>query len=922
MKLQAKLIMVVVPLIVVPLLTLGFVGYYQLRDVSTKMTMSEMREALTQVGQGIETTVRTAKANVELFANAATLRRYVLTADDGERYRLMLRPLLRQFAGYQDAYPEYEEIRVLLPDGYEDARATEGNIANASEEEGGSPWFDALQKSEEPTYTTFFRNPDTGDDALLVVKKLLLKDPATDPLLAEPKFRGYLAVTVGLGSTRDRLESKTLASGGSLFLVGGIGAETGGGRVLFASEGDAAAAHLDREIFSRVRASLDSRLPVTAEIAGEQVMLLAHAVRPDLILVGCLPQSALLAASRRLGKLVAIVMVIATVASAGLMLIVLRAMVVSRVASLEAFAKEIGRGNFDSSLEVRSADELGELAREFTLMSQGLAKSRHALEVYQGNLEAEVAERTAELVLAKEQAEGANRAKSQFLATMSHEIRTPMNGVLGMAELLSSTALSSKQLRFVAAIHRSANSLLAIINNILDFSKIEAGKLTLDPAPFDLRELVEDVVDLCAERACKKRVELICAVSASLHGRHVGDEVRLRQILVNLAGNAVKFTEAGQIVVRVECEQAAGDDGETLRFAIEDTGIGIPFEAQARIFESFTQADGSTTRKYGGTGLGLTITHQLVALMGGELSVTSTSGEGSTFAFTLALPRECVAEAAEPMDGLRGARVLLVSGNDTRRDVFEEQLAAWGAACDTAAADELALTLLRLGGGYDLIVIDGHCARVGGLELARRMTTESGDNGAPILLISPMCEPNLSEAPREAAVHWTLASPVRQRVLYETLCEMLTGEVRSDGMPAPAADASSLPSSDRPGRILVAEDNPVNQEVALSMIELLGHQVTVVDNGREAVEALTLGSWDVVLMDCQMPVMDGFEATAEIRRRELERTAARTPVIALTANAVQGDRERCLAAGMDDYLSKPFCIDQLRAMLTQWLPAT
>ena len=386
------------------------------------------------------------------------------------------------------------------------------------------------------------------------------------------------------------------------------------------------------------------------------------------------------------------------------------------------------------------------------------------------------------------------------------------------------------------------------------------------------------------------------------------------------------------MVVRVELGRTEGDGTGTgrdapadiLRFAVEDSGIGIAPEAQARIFESFTQADGSTTRKYGGTGLGLAITHQLVALMGGALGVASTPGEGATFAFTLSLPRDAEADDRTPMDALRGAHLLLVGGNDARREVLEEQFAAWGAMCDAAADNELALTLLRLGGdGYGAIVVDGLCARVDGLDLARRIDAEGRRGEAPILLINPMCEGSSSEMLREAGIGWTLASPVRQQVLYETLCEMLTGAGKDVGALEAAASAPAQARAGegaaRAGRILVAEDNPVNQEVALSMLELLGHEVTVVDNGREAVEALAAGRWDVVLMDCQMPVMDGFEATAEIRRREQASEAGRVTVVALTANAVQGDRERCLAAGMDDYLSKPFSLDQLREMLDKWL---
>lgn len=534
-------------------------------------------------------------------------------------------------------------------------------------------------------------------------------------------------------------------------------------------------------------------------------------------------------------------------------------------------------------------------------------------------LEARVAARTEELTRAKEAAEAASRAKSEFLANMSHEIRTPMNGVLGMAELLLNSPLTEKQRRLADSVHRSGTALLGIVSDILDFSKIEAGKLALEQIEFGLRQTIEEAVDLFAEPARKKGLALACAISGDIPDNVVGDPVRLRQILLNLVGNAVKFTACGRVTVRAT-GLAHKDQTLTVRFDIADTGIGIPPDVQARLFTAFSQADGSTTRRFGGTGLGLAIVKQLVHLMDGDVGVTSIPDQGSTFWFTVRLGDPTHRETIPPTDDpfLSRRRVLIVDGDFADRSIIAEHLTSWGAETFSADSGSAAWTLLQehaeKGTPFDLVILDVRMPGMGGLTLADAITADPVVHNVARLALSASDRPPYGENAEKLGFFAWLRTPVQPSLLRDCLQRHCA---RTAAMPRHQTPMAVEPACFL-GRVLLVEDNPVNREVALGMLDMLGYQAVCAANGLDALARLSEKSYDLVLMDCQMPDIDGFTATAEIRNRERQMKTARLPIIALTANAMNGDQERCLAAGMDDYLSKPFSQQALAEVLARW----
>ncbi len=614
----------------------------------------------------------------------------------------------------------------------------------------------------------------------------------------------------------------------------------------------------------------------------------------------------------------------------------------ARVAELESeiqrLQKKLGQAEkVKRTLMERVERSLGAVGSSYhlfersILLEQEIKQRTTALEDANEALRREIADRLRaerdlevsrdDALRAREEAVRANRAKSAFLATMSHEIRTPMNGVIGMTELALDTELTAFQRDCLECVRASANALLDLINDILDFSKIEAGHLELESIGFSLRDCLSEALRTLVPRASAKGLELVCEVRPDVPDALIGDPCRLRQILLNLVGNAVKFSETGDIVVLVENGSEAGKKAK-LQFAVRDQGIGISPELKSQIFQAFVQADGSTTRKYGGTGLGLSISSRLVEAMGGSLSVESAPGLGSTFRFGIdcgiaeAAPRS---SAAVEVSALSGRPALVVDDNETNRRILVEMLDGWG-MIPTAVADGMsALRELQRADGagapFQIVITDGNMPGIDGFQLIELMRANPRHQGIPALLLTSMGREETTRS-HQLAISAYLQKPVKQSDLLQVIRRTF-GEAEAAARPRPSHSGRQVVrGTARPLRVLLVEDEVVNQKVATAILTRCGHQVSLASNGREAVTMAGAGGYDVILMDVQMPEMDGLEATREIRRREPPGT--RVPVVAMTAYAMAGDRERCLDAGMDDYLSKPIAPDALIGLLERW----
>jgi two-component system, sensor histidine kinase and response regulator len=545
---------------------------------------------------------------------------------------------------------------------------------------------------------------------------------------------------------------------------------------------------------------------------------------------------------------------------------------------------------------VRGEKEMWQIAERTALADRRLAE----LEATRETLET-----------AKEAAEAASRAKSDFLANMSHEIRTPLNGVIGMAHVLMRRQLNVQQMQCAKVIEGSAQSLLWLVNDILDFSKIEAGKLELHATDFDLEEAVESVIEMLSQKAAEKKLEFGCSIQPRANRRFRGDRERLTQILVNLVGNAIKFTERGEVFVEVDllAEQA---DGATLRFTVRDTGAGIPADRRDRLFKSFSQVDSSMSRKYGGTGLGLAISRQLVELMGGQITCESEIGKGSVFYFNITLALcETPAPRRQATVGLQGMRILAVDDNAAYREILQNQLTSWGFDAVTAPHAEQAMIELRrardAGRPFCMAILDFVLPGLNGMQLGAEIKADPTLRDTHLLMLTAMQQLIDAEEIKRTGITHCLTKPMRQSQMFDAIMETVLATDAKAAQPAAIPAGSPTSGRSRQAHLLLAEDNPVNQTVAFELLQDSGFTCDVANDGNAAVEAVQRQHYDLILMDCQMPGMNGFDATRKIRQLEADGVlrGPRRPIIALTANAIAGDRDRCLAAGMDDYISKP-----------------
>lgn len=911
MKLQSKFALTLVPLVTIPMLYLGWTAIKHLQEVETVHRVEQLQIAEDQMRKKFEELQEDALKTVEILRKSPVVWNYLLTDNDEHRLKIMLPDLRDELTAMQGAYPFLSVISVLRTNGIADARIAPDSDTNSVGKSvaGISLARLKLLEPDRPFITLQLREKQ-GDWCMLVGSMLMLG--ARDPALPTDNraHLGYLVMEVTLNAYAQQVYSRTIGKSGAMLLVDAQG------RLML--KGQAAGAVTPWGAMAiDIPATFTASTSRLVRLEGMSPFIArATALMPGLYLVAHMSHAEATAMTPGFDRKVWTLTLIGVVTSLLVMALALRHHVLHSVRALNSAAEEIQFGNMSVPIPESNSDELGELGRSFAAMRLGVARSKAEIASYQKELEEKVAA-----------AQSANQAKSQFLANMSHEVRTPINGVIGMLYLLGKTTLDSKQKRYVSAALSSADTLMMVIGDVLDFSKIEAGRFELESVEFDLREALDVAVRLFAGRAESKGLDLACVVDSNVPKRLIGDENRLKQIVINLLNNAVKFTEKGEIFVSCALEKESADEA-SLRIEVRDTGPGIPPAAQAKIFESFTQADESMQRKHGGTGLGLTIAKRLAMLMKGAMGVKSEVGKGSTFWFTVRLRTADTKMEARPFNwvDLSGRRLLVVDDMAGSREVVQTLAGGWGCevveAGDVAGACEM---FKKASKPFDVVLLDQGVVAASPALPATLDVVQSNGARPKLVLLDTFSAKGVDG---DAATHISgrLSKPIREHDLYKAIASALNpqfaaGFTGADSENGP--EPTTLKDLGVP-HILLADDNEVNQEVASEMLKFIGCTCKCVGNGIDALAETKTGEYDLVLMDCQMPGMDGYETTRRIRQWESEqqfsgKASKQIPIVALTAHAMAGDREKCREAGMSDYLTKPIQPDRLLFVLGAWL---
>ena len=905
MRLSLKLVLLAAPLVAAPVLFLGWSAGREIRQRIQAQDAESLRIAMERQRDEFDLLRREAVGELERLRQLPELLAYLETGDETRRFLLMQPNLVRHLDALLRAHRRVIDVRVAWTNGVLDTLCPP---RAAGLPRAGTPedYCEVLRASDsDEAWVEIRRHPDTGARCLFVGGRVMRPDRAGNPGGGRAVLGGYVAFFLDLERFAARAQGRLLASGGGLALL------DVSGRPCFPAKPGApaypwGAGPLD---LSQLRATDEGGLARTPP--GAPYLAQAAVLTPGLLLVGYLPPQETDPAGRRIA--LHTILALGGCAAAVLALVLaLRRSVLRPIRALTRAADQIGRGNLHIPIAFRSRDEMGALGRNIDSMRTSLMEARDASEAAQRQLE--------EKMLA---AESASAAKSQFLANISHEIRTPINGVIGMLHLLRRSAVDDAQRHYADSALGSADMLMTVIGDVLDFSKIEAGRLELEVVPFSLHDAIDATVRLFAARAEAKGLEIAYTVAPEVPDTVRGDASRLRQILGNLLNNAVKFTERGDVSVACSVEEQ-DDAGAFIRFVVRDTGPGIQPGQRERIFESFTQGDETLNRRYGGTGLGLAICRRLVRMMDGRIGVDSEPGQGASFWFVVRVERD---PAQAPMrrrraTTLRGVRLLIADDAAAARQVVRDYALAWG--CDVCEAVSLAEAEERLAAAsppFDLVILER--ALLGAEATPAGLLAHAAAGGALPRVILVHAFSNTAAIEGVPAVD-VLTKPLRASDLYNAIVSALHPVTAPPARLLPAR--GGLPPPD-PGlaaiRVLVAEDNPVNREVARELLLAMGYACECVENGADAVERVQTGRFDLVLMDCQMPVMDGYEATRAIREWEQSRDgrepALPVPIIALTAHALAGDRERCTAAGMSDYMPKPVQPERLDFVLRAWL---